>query len=219
MELPANLPMRQVVSTFLEPFVDLICPVRGHDFPADHNYGLPSACFRVIPEVRDHPEIGILSIPGIRGERKGKILLTSQSCLRIRVPVSKIPLAYPIAGKKLNVGGHEIRIGIPSIFVLKPFPTLRARIVTIKGKQYMEPDPFLLAAQNQLDALGIKGQVSIPQNRKQELMRKTIKIKRFTIIGFTTEVSGLSDEDSLKLQYQGIGGRRHLGAGIFLPHD
>jgi CRISPR-associated endonuclease/helicase Cas3 len=216
MALPANLLMLQVVNNFTEPFVDLICPVRGHNFPADHNYGLPSACFGIVPEVRQHPEIGILSIPGIP-DRRGKILLTSQSCLRIRLPVSKIPLVYGLAGKKLTVGGHEIHIGIPSIAVLQPFPTLRARIVTIKGKEYMKPSGFLAAAQGQLDDLGIKGQASIPLNRDGEPSRKTIKIKRFTIVGFTTEVSGLNEEDSLKLQYYGIGGRRHLGAGIFLP--
>lgn len=216
MALPAKSSMLQVVANFSEPFVDLIYPVRGHEICADHNYALPSACFRIIPKVREHPEIGILSIPGIP-DRKGKILLTSQSCMRIRVPVSKIPLVYPIAGKKLNVGVHEIQIGIPSIFPLQPLPRLRARIVTIKGKEYMETEGFLAAAQRQLDALDIKGDISIPFNRDGEPNRKTIKIKRFTIVGFTTEVRNLSDEDSLKLQYQGIGGRRHLGAGIFLP--
>ena len=200
----------------LESFIDWTAPIRGGKLPADHNYGLSSACFYLVPQVRQHPEIGILSVPGIP-DKKGKIVLTSQSHLRIRVPISKIPLIYPLAGKKLTVGTHEIKIGIPSIKLLKPSQSLRARIVTIKSKNCLEVKGFLAAAKRQLDALGIKGEVSIPLNRDGTPKRKTMKIKRFTIVGFTTEVSGLSEEDSLKLQCHGIGGRRHLGGGIFLP--
>ena len=75
----------------------------------------------------------------------------------------------------------------------------------------------MLAAQRQLDALEISGQICIPIDRHGEFCRKTIKVKRYTVVGFTTEVSGLSDEDSLKLQEWGLGGKRHFGCGYFLP--
>ncbi|MBG1270257.1 type I-MYXAN CRISPR-associated protein Cas6/Cmx6 [Nostoc sp. WHI] len=198
----------------LEPFVELCFPVRGKCLPADHNYALFAACVHIIPEIRQQTAISILTIPGF-ADKQGKILLTEQSCLRIRVPIPQISLIYKLAGKSIRLGIHEIQIGIPEIFTLKPAKTLRSRIVVIKG--YSEPEPFLNAVKRQLDDLEISGQISIPINKKGELSRKTLKIKRYTIVGFTTEISELSDDDSLKLQQWGIGGKRHLGCGYFLP--
>ncbi len=195
----------------IEHFFDLAFPVAGKCIPADHGYALLAAISRKLPQIRQYSEIGILTIPGL-GDRQGKILLTSQSRCKIRLPVSLIPLVYPLAGKKLLLGKHEIKLGIPQMLCLQPADKLRARIITIKG--YKEPDPFVEAAKRQLQQLGIVGEVSIPLNKEGKPSRKTIKIKQ-TVIGFTTEVSGLSEKDSLKLQVRGIGGRRHLGCGIF----
>lgn len=203
----------------MNPFelcVELIFPLRGELLPADHGYGLYAALVHLFPEFREQSDLSILTIPGIP-DRQGKIFLTERSRLRIRVPIPKIPLVYPLAGKKIKIGVHEIHIGIPSISVLQAASTLKARIVTIKGREYMEPNPFLAASKRQLDALGIVGQLSIPLNRDSQLSRKTIRIKNHTIVGFAVEVTGLSDEDSLKLQHYGCGGRRHLGCGVFVP--
>ncbi|MDY6784753.1 MAG: type I-MYXAN CRISPR-associated protein Cas6/Cmx6 [Cyanobacteriota bacterium] len=199
----------------LEPFVELRFPVRGTELPADHNYGLYAAFVHLNRELRQHHDISILTISGFN-DRQGKILLTPDSCIRIRVPVSKIPLVYQLAGKAIAIGKHPLNIGIPQISVLHPSSHLRARIVTIKG--YIQPEPFLAAAQRQLDNFDISGKISIFASRNSSSGRKTIKIKRYTIIGFATEISGLSDEDSIKLQQWGLGGKRHMGCGIFLPY-
>lgn len=198
-----------------EPFVDLNFPIQGKSLPAEHNYGLFAALIHCIPQIRQHPELSILSIPGIK-DKQGKILLTHQSCLKLRVPISKIPLVYPLAGKSIHIGQHSIQIGIPQIYTLRPAKFLRARIVTIKG--YIEPDHFIAAAQRQLDRLGIVGNIRIPRDRAGQLCRKTIKVQRFTVVGFTTEVCDLSDEDSIRLQQSSLGGKRHMGCGFFLPY-
>jgi CRISPR-associated protein Cas6 len=198
----------------LEPFVELTFPVRGTELPADHNYGLYAAFIHQIPELRQQYDISILTVPGF-GDKQGKILLTSDSCLRIRVPISKIPLVYQLAGKQVTIGKHPISIGIPQASVLHPAANLRSRIVTIKG--YMQPDSFLAAARRQLSDLGISGEISISTDRNGNPSRKTIKIKCYTIVGFTTEVSGLCDADSIRLQQWGLGGKRHMGCGVFLP--
>jgi CRISPR-associated protein Cas6 len=76
----------------------------------------------------------------------------------------------------------------------------------------------LEAVQRQLAALEIDGQVEIPIDAMGKPDRKTIKIKRFTVVGFGLEISGLSDADSLKLQAVGLGGKHKMGAGIFIPY-
>jgi CRISPR-associated protein Cas6 len=199
-----------------EPFVELSFPVRGSTLPADHNYALFAALVYREPAIREQSDLSILSIPGF-GDKQGKILLTPQSCMRIRVPVSKIPLVYPFAGKRLKLGTHDIQLGIPETHVLTPSKTLQARIVTIKG--YIEPQMFIEAVKRQLTRLDITGKVAIPTDRNGNPLRKTIKIQRFTIVGFTTEITDLSDEDSISLQQCGVGGRRHLGCGYFLPRS
>ena len=199
-----------------EPFVELSFPIQGKTLPADHGYGLYAAFVHLIPEIRLQPYIRILTIPGF-GDRQGEILLTEQSCLRIRVPVSRIPVVYQLAGKRICIGKHGIGIGIPAVYILRPTKTLRARIVTIKGKDYTQPEPFIVAVERQLEKLKISGKASIPVDLDGNPCRKTIKIKRFTVVGFTTEVSDLSDEESIKLQQWGIGGKAHMGCGYFLP--
>ena len=202
------------VAANFEPVVELSFPIQGKTLPADHNYGLFAALSHLIPEIRQQPDLSILSIPGF-GDRQGKILLTPQSCMRVRVTISKIPLIYPLAGKRVQIGGHDVQIGIPQVYTLHPAETLQARIVTIKG--YVEPESFIAAAQRQLDRLGIIGRAVIPVDRDGNPCRKTIKIQRFTIIGFTTRISELSDEDSIRLQQLSIGGKKHMGCGFFLP--
>jgi CRISPR-associated protein Cas6 len=198
----------------VEPVVELFFPVQGTSAPADHGYALFAALVHLQAEIRDRLDVSILTIPGF-GDRQGKILLTPQSGFRIRVPISSIPLVYGFAGKQIRLGIHPIQIGIPSVNVLESNTKLRARIVTIKG--FVDVPEFIRAVERQLDAWEITGQVTVPLNREGHPLRKTIKIQRHTIIGFTTEVDGLNETDSIKLQSIGIGGRRHMGAGYFLP--
>lgn len=107
------------------------------------------------------------------------------------------------------------RLGIPQIYLLQPVEYLRSRIVVIKG--YEEPESFLQAVQRQIEQLGIQGTASIPINADGKPKRRTIKIKRFTVVGFGLEVMNLSDEDSLTLQMYGIGGKQKMGCGVFVP--
>lgn len=197
-----------------EPFVELSFPVHGKLLPADHNYALYAALVHLEPDIRQQSELSMLSIPGF-GDKQGKILLTEQSHMRLRVPVSKISVVYRFAGKQLRIGKHEIQLGIPEVYTLRSAEKLRARIVTIKG--YTQPESFITAAKRQLEHLNVAGEVLIPADHEGNPLRKTIKIQRFTVVGFTTEVSGLSEEDSLKLQQWGIGGKRRIGCGYFLP--
>ncbi|MEN9277784.1 MAG: type I-MYXAN CRISPR-associated protein Cas6/Cmx6 [Thermostichus sp. DG_1_5_bins_95] len=195
--------------------VDLRIPVRGTYLPADHGYGLLSAMAHQVPLLHQNPEIGILTVAGIK-DKQGKILLTPQSHLRIRLPVEQVGQVYGrLAGKSLKIGSHPIHLGIPEILMLKSSHTLKARIVTIKN--YLEPEGFQKAAQKQLTDLGIPGVVEVLVDENGIPLRKTLKIKQHTIVGFSTVVRHLSEEDSIRLQQVGLGGRRRMGCGFFLP--
>jgi CRISPR-associated protein Cas6 len=195
------------------PYVDLSFPIIGETLPADHGYGLYAALTHWKEAIHHLEGLSIQTIAGIP-DKQGKIFLSDGSRLRIRLPYDKVPLVYDLAGKSLTIGSHSIQLGIPQIYLLQPTSRLKSRIVVIKG--YQEPEPFLEAVLRQLEDLEIQGTV-IPVNEQGEAERKTIKIKRFTVVGFTVGVFDLSDEDSIKLQIHGLGGKRRMGCGVFVP--
>lgn len=195
--------------------IDLVYKVSGDRLPADHNHRLLGAISHKFPTLHDLKQLSINTIAGIP-DKKGKIQLTPQSKLRLRLPVESIQYVYQLAGEELKIGEHTIHLGNPELHTLKPIDTLQARLVTIKG--YKEPQPFLGAVERQLQALDINANIGIPANEQGEPKRLTLKIQKYTIIGFTVVVSNLSSEDSIKLQVHGLGGKRRLGCGIFYPN-
>lgn len=189
------------------PYVDLSFRVQGSSIPRDHGYTLLSAISWVLPDVHSNPKLGILPISGLPAQ-KGMTAITERSRLVIRLPSEVISVILPLAGKKLDLDGHKIMLGIPQVFMLKPKSALHSRIVTIKG--FMEPEPFKEAITRQLETLNIKGRFELGP-------RRVLHIKDKTVVGFALAVHELAVDESLTLQEQGIGGRRRMGCGIFLP--
>jgi CRISPR-associated protein Cas6 len=196
------------------PYVELSFGVIGKTLPADHGYGLYSAIAHVCPGIHEQEGISILTISG-EPDHKGKIHLSQSSCLKIRLPYepSKLALVLPLAGQTLTIGNHPIQLTIPQIYPLRPVDKLRSRIVTIK--KFQEPESFKEAAQRQLDALGVRGDLILPLNKAGEPSRKAIKIKTYSVVGFSLIVTDLNEEDSVKLQQYGLGGKHRMGCGIF----
>ncbi|MBP0000675.1 MAG: type I-MYXAN CRISPR-associated protein Cas6/Cmx6 [Cyanobacteria bacterium SID2] len=194
--------------------VQLCFPVKGTELPADHNYGLYSALSHQSPDLHTLDRLSIDTIPGIPN-KTGKISLCRYSRLLIRLPVDALSQVYTLAGQQLKIGSHTIQLGNPELQTLKPFDTLRARLVTIKG--YMEPTTFLDALDRQMKDLGIDALAGIPANDEGNPKRLTLKIKKYTVVGFSVVVKELSPEDSILLQVKGLGGKRRMGCGVFVP--
>ena len=117
----------------------------------------------------------------------------------------------------MSIGQGEIALKIPTIAPLTAKSTLQARIVVIHLSQTeadLAPDRFLIAATRQLKEREIKGKVSI-MLRRGALDRKVLIVKGKKNPGFGVQVTGLSNEDSLKLKMFGLGGRNKMGAGFF----
>jgi CRISPR-associated protein Cas6 len=182
----------------------------GTPVPVDHSYLLYSAISRLVPEV--HSENGVAIHP-LRGVQVGNRSMTLQpwSRLTLRLEAERIPSVLALSGKKLRIGGEaNITVGVPEIRGLVPATMLRSRIVTIKG--FQEPGPFAEGVRRQLDALGLSREVRLDVGK-----RRTVRIKDKEIVGFEVILSILNGEESIKVQEAGVGGRRHLGCGIFVP--
>lgn len=187
--------------------VELHFPFTGTTLPSDQGYALYGAISRLIPEAHEADWLAIETVPGTaRGD--GMTQLDQEARLKVRLPQDRVPLLLKLSGKRMDLNGHAIRLGAPQIFLLKPWPQLYARIVTIKG--FTEPQAFLDAVCRKLDELGITGEPAIGP-------RRVVKVGNHTIVGFAIAIHDLTDDGSMLLQERGLGGRRRMGCGIFSP--
>lgn len=189
------------------PTIDVGFPLTGERLPSDHGYPLYSALSRLFSWLHPRKDIGLHPVRGrMLGDRM--MALTPSSRITFRVPHDALPELLPLSGKLIDIEGHKVRCGVPNVMMLKASKRLRARLVIIKG--YMESEPFAEAAIRQLKALQVDGTVHVGK-------RRTMSIKDKEIVGFELIVDGLSPEQSIDLAEKGIGGRRKMGCGIFLP--
>jgi CRISPR-associated protein Cas6 len=202
------------------PVVNVFFPVLGTTLPTDHGYELYAALSRLVPAL--HEGGRPLLVGPVLGAYAGRGLLQldrGRSRLRFRLPAEDIPLLLPLAGKSLDVAGHALRLGVPQVQALVPAPSLTARLVTFKHST--DPARFLAVARQKLAALGVTGEPAIPLvrdgPRRGEPRRRVLRIKTRRVIGYAMHVTALTAADSLTLQEHGLGGRRRMGCGFFVP--
>jgi CRISPR-associated protein Cas6 len=185
--------------------LDLAFRLTGARIPVDHGYALYAAVSRVLPGLHADREIGIHPIRGhyIGGDA---FHLSRFSRLILRLPPDRIPHVLKLAGKILDVDGDRLRIGVPEVRPLRPVADLYSRLVTIKG--FMDGEAFLDAARRQLVSLGVDAALQLGK-------RRTLRVKDKRVVGFELAVDGLDPQASLQLQAVGLGGRRHMGCGVF----
>jgi CRISPR-associated protein Cas6 len=189
------------------PVVDLAFRVTGIKVPVDHGYALYSAISRLVPEIHEAKNIGVHPIRGTYGGN-GELMLRDSSRLVVRMESEQIGQFLKLAGKKLEIDSYSFRVGVPEVRLLLPRTALYSRLVTIKG--FMEPAAFLEAAKRQLEKIRVQAELQIGE-------RRTFRVKDKQVVGFEVAATGLDAEDSIRLQESGIGGRRHMGCGIFVP--
>jgi len=193
-----------------QPFVDVAFPLKGSRLPLDHGYSLFSAVSRVLPVVHQEEDWGVFPVYGKR-TGPGVLSIVPTSMLTFRMPSARIGDVLALSGKTLEVDGNEVSVGIPRVFPLQSRPVLQSRFVTIK-KFDDSPAEFGEAVRRQLVAMEINPQVSVSIGP-----RRVLKVSNHTIVGFPVGLDGLSPDESILVQTHGVGGRRHMGAGLFLP--
>ena len=194
----------------------LVCT---HALPADHGYLLYSAVSRMLPEAHEADGYGIHPIGG--RQLGGRTLqLTEHSRLVIRTDAEQIARFLPLAGKQLKLLDRMLRIGVPQVRSLVPAPALRSRLVTIKLPDAIgQPadaaaELFRDSAVRQLGELGVSTEAMLSLGK-----RRTLRIKDKEVVGYEVVIEGLTAEESITLQERGLGGRRHMGCGIFVGCD
>jgi CRISPR-associated protein Cas6 len=175
--------------------------------PQDHGYLLLAALSHLDPRFHG---ADWLAIHPIAGQPLGDAMVVRPRvpALRLRVPPERIPEVLVLAGKTLVVAGTKILLGVSQLYMLRPAAQLASRMVTLKG--YTEPGPFENRIKQELESRSIKAAVEVGR-------RRIVTVAGDKVVGFGLRLLGLSDEDSLAVQYAGLGGRQRFGCGIFGP--
>lgn len=197
--------------------------------PLDHGYLLYSSLSKIDAQLHQATWLGIHPINGTPAG-PGRLGLTQWSRLRFRIPADNIARLIALAGKRLtltHVGRRSrITIGVPEVYLLKPASDLFSRYVTIKlsetekTNQPPNREMFSAAIRAQLEGMNIRGDVWIDDacdSHNREYSRRVIHIKQKAIICYSVYLRNLSEEDSVRLQEIGVGGRRRMGCGLFIP--
>lgn len=205
--------------------VDVCFGLSGHSVPLDHGYALYAALCRQVPQLHESRWLGVHPIAG-QPRDKNILGLRAGAELRLRVPVINIPELMPLIGVSLDVAGHPLMLGSPTIRTLEPSRSLDSRLVAIKvtnptrrtrpedGREVLDAESlqsrFEAEAKRQMDRLQVQGELTIHG-------RRSIQVARTHVIGFSVRVTDLSETESLRLQEHGLGGKRSMGCGIFRP--
>jgi CRISPR-associated protein Cas6 len=199
------------------PVIDLSFMLVGRTIPLDHGYGVFSALCRIVPALHGNPQAGVHPI---RGQQTAPriLTLTDKSRLRVRIPSEQIAPFIAIAGQSLELDGHRVQVGIPSVEALVPSPVLASRLVTFKNA--LDPVQFMADVRRELDKLQIAGTPQlVPATRPDfagKPLRRVLRIKDRRIVGFSVRIFDLTAEESIRLQAAGLGGRRRMGCGVFV---
>ncbi len=219
-----------------DPFVDLGFPIVGEALPLDHGYALFGALSRRLPSLHERKDWGVHPVLGVRaGDRLG---LERRSMVKLRLPARDIGATLVLAGQQVDVDGCRLQLGAPRVLPLTPAAALVARMVTVAGvldgraprdQEEAQRDALRASVRRKLAHLPLEQdpeRIEVVVGRRHVLRvgPKRQRVRggaeandRDIVVGFQVVLEGLEARASLVVQAVGIGGRRHLGCGLFGP--
>ncbi len=186
--------------------IDLVFELRGERLPLEHAAQLWDALVACLPWLADEPGAGVHPIRAAAGD--GGLLLTRRARLVLRLPLRREADALRLCGESLDVAGERLAVGAARARPLEASPTLSARFVASGAADALAHQQ---AVEAMLDAL------ALPKRYVCGTMR-TLGSGNAAVSGAEVVLHQLRPEQSLALQERGLGGGRHLGHGLFVPH-
>jgi CRISPR-associated protein Cas6 len=215
------------------PVIDLSFALKGPTIPLDYGYSLFSALSRIVPGLHGDRRVGVHPIRGLRLEPR-RLTLVPQSRLRLRLPSEEVASYLPLIGAEIDLDGCRLIVGVTAerpdqgsgrrliepirVEPLRPSASLASRLVTIG--HLIEPKPFEESVRRQLASFGVAAEPAfIPEAAPARAgcpTRRVLRIKGRRIVGYALRIDGLTAEESLIVQENGLGSRRRMGCGVFV---
>lgn len=201
--------------------VDVLFAVECRSLPVDHAYALSAALREALPWIGDEREgVGVHTIH-VAGSQNGwerpahgsdqDLVLSRRTKLSIRLPRARADEALAtLPGQSFDISGRRLVVREGKVRSLSKETTLFARYVVVPGTD--DEDAFLAWAVDELRAMGV-------QVRKALCGKETVlDTPDGPIRTRSLMLADLSPEASVRLQQEGLGPRRGMGCGIFIPH-
>ena len=189
----------------LAEMIDVVFEISGGTLPAAYPYALWDELSRLAPQFGEYENVGV--IPLRMPTSNEGMLIPKRAKLVLRLPLSLADVASGLSQKQMQVAGSELHLGSCKTRPIQHYPTLHSHLVTGADDElvFMEEVAAALAAM-EVEAKLICGQ------------RHTLADGDSLISGYSLVLHDLSPEDSLRVQYAGLGKERRFGCGIFVPY-
>ncbi|HKJ77360.1 MAG TPA: type I-MYXAN CRISPR-associated protein Cas6/Cmx6 [Gammaproteobacteria bacterium] len=217
-------PMYWIEEEEEEPFVvpddivDLSFTIRCQALQVDHAYALAQAVAEALPWFESEPQAGLHLIHGAdsgngwyRPEEGDALIYPSRRTpLVLRLPKERVEDARALTGQTLDLDGFSVEVGEAKERMLSNLTSLYARHVVTEHVDAEER--FLEEAVARLKEMGIKFKKVLGG------LPAIFRTPEGPVATRSLLVAGLSIEDAVRLQQEGIGPYRKMGCGLFIPH-
>jgi CRISPR-associated protein Cas6 len=206
------------VAPACDEVTDIAYQIRCRTLPVDHAWALSEAVQKVLPWIGSETGAGVHTIHvaesgngWMRPEGADDLLyLSRRTKLQIRVPQQRVADAEQLVGKTLDVAGHELTVEKATLKPLTPFAAVFSRYVESSNTQ--DENAFLAAMVREL------GEMDIRPLKMLCGIEKTLGTPAGPVRTRSLMIADLTLPESLRLLQRGLGPRRALGCGLFLPH-
>jgi CRISPR-associated protein Cas6 len=185
--------------------IEISFDLHGESIPADYPHKLWEALLRIAPALADSDDVGVIPLRG--PNNSGELLLPKRAKLALRLPLAMLDAAQAMSGQALQIGAGTLRLGQGKTREIQPYSTLHAHLVAGPSDEAA----FMEMVHAALAALDVSSKLICGRHH-------SLNTDREVISGFSLVIHDLTPEDSLRVQYTGMGTGRNLGCGIFMPH-
>ena len=202
-----------------EDVVDLLFKIDCKSLPLDHGFDLSEQIVQHIPWIKDEPQAAIHQIhvaESANGWMRPEdpetevLCLSHRTKMTIRLPATRLDDIRILTGKTLDISGHQLTVGNYTTKKLSKLTTIFARYMDTKGTE--DDNQFLESMADQLLDMDIK----VKKMLSGKLMRH--KTDLGVLLTRKLMISDLDVQQSVLLQERGLGDKKLLGMGIFMPH-
>jgi len=185
--------------------IDLMFEISGGTLPVAYHYALWRELIRLVPKLGEDESVGV--VPLRTAESNEGMLLPKRAKLILRLPQTLAESVSCLAQRQMLVAGIEVQLGACKTRPIQHYPTLHAQLVT--GVE--DEIAFVSEVESALSAMGVRAKLICGQ-------RRTLDDGDRSISGYSLVLHDLLPEDSLRVQYAGLGSDRRFGCGIFVPY-
>jgi len=204
--------------------VDILFAIDCKRIPVDHAHALATAMQRALPWITEELGVAVHSVH-VAGSQNGWerpehgtdsfLSVSRRTKLAMRVPKCRVPdLLQALPGTRLDLGNHSLTVGPGKVKLLSTETALFARYVALDPELIgvHDEEAFLASAAHALAAMDIR--------MRKALCGKTnlLATPDGAIRTRSLMLAGLTLDESIRLQQQGLGKYPLLGCGIFIPH-